>query len=62
MLWARGDYESTLRLERFWNDLASQHRFSLHCAYPLGLSDHSPSNQLIQSMCAVHSEVHSLWP
>jgi CheY-like chemotaxis protein len=61
LLWARGDYESTLRLEQFWNELASQHSFSLHCAYPMGLLDHAQNRKLITSMCPLHSELHSLW-
>ena len=60
LLWARGDFESTLRLEQFWNELASQHSFSLYCPYPLALLDNARNSKLIRSMCAVHSEIHSL--
>src|SRR2546425_5008851 len=36
-LWAAGQSEAALELERLWNDLARTHTFDLHCAYPIGL-------------------------
>ena len=35
LLWAEGQDEAALRLEKLWNQLATTHSFSLHCAYPL---------------------------
>jgi hypothetical protein len=35
LLWAEGQCEAAIQLERLWNDLARSYSFSLHCAYPM---------------------------
>jgi hypothetical protein len=34
VLWARGPYAATVRLEHLWNKLLESERFPLFCAYP----------------------------
>jgi len=36
ILWAEGEHEAAIQLEKLWNDLAKTHSFSLRCAYPIG--------------------------
>ena len=35
LLWADGRRDAAIRLEELWNELATSHRFSLICGYPL---------------------------
>jgi hypothetical protein len=55
LLWADGNKESAIRLERLWNDLAHTNSFSLHCAYPQNAFGPSDSDDLIE-IFAEHSE------
>ena len=60
LLWADGCQQATIRLEEFWNWLASKHRFSVRCAYPMKVSHQAENRQLMMSVCSVHSAVHSI--
>ena len=35
LLWAEGQAEAAIELEKLWNELAKTYSFSLHCAYPM---------------------------
>jgi DNA-binding NarL/FixJ family response regulator len=59
LLWANGYQQATICLEKLWNNLASEHHFSLSCAYPT--TDSLSSNRhLITSVCSVHSGIQSI--
>ncbi len=57
LLWARGEYQSALRLEQMWNELQKAHTFSLFCAYPMnGLGGHQ-FTESHSGVCTAHSRV-----
>lgn len=35
LLWAEGQCDAVLRVEKLWNELAKKRSSSLHCAYPM---------------------------
>lgn len=56
LLWADGDVAATIALEDLWNDLASERRFTLLCAYPLqGFDEHSRA--AFKQICRRHDGV-----
>src|SRR3954469_6073108 len=57
LLWADGNREAAIELECSWNKLASKHRFSLLCAYPLAGFNGNDSGDGIKDVCACHSRV-----
>lgn len=57
LLWAEGNHEAALELERLWNNLAQTHSFQLHCAYPLAGFRHAEDSRLFLRICAEHSDV-----
>jgi hypothetical protein len=58
VLWAEGKTRAAIRLEELGNELASQHAFSLLCAYPMsGFSDQKDNLSFLQ-VCQAHTHVH----
>lgn len=57
LLWEKGDSEATLALEAAWNELASTHRFTLLCAYPMGNFRGPENDHIFQKICAAHAHV-----
>lgn len=57
LLWQRGEAESALRLEQFWNKLAESHSFQLRCAYPIASFDREVHNELFSRICSEHHVV-----
>ena len=57
LLWSQGEYEAAIRLEELWNELATTHSFSLHCAYPVKSFDQHEHTELFSRVCAQHSSV-----
>src|ERR1700704_4349552 len=57
LLWEDGKYDAAIRLEQLWNELAKQHPFYLHCAYPIKgfAQDHHGAPFL--KICSEHSDV-----
>ena len=56
VLWETGQAGAAVDLEAMWNELASQHRFSLFCASPAAvLSDTEHANELAEVLGA-HSD------
>jgi hypothetical protein len=56
LLWAQGNEDAALALERLWNDLAHSNSFDLYCAYPksaFALGDEEP----FLKICREHSQV-----
>jgi signal transduction histidine kinase len=54
LLWQTGNRTGSLSLERFWNDLAKTHTFSLHCAYSLSLFNQHEYSELFKAITAEH--------
>jgi PAS domain S-box-containing protein len=57
LLWADGNREAAIELERAWNKLAQQHRFALLCAYPIAGFNGNGLGDGIQDVCSCHSRV-----
>ncbi|MFY9918390.1 MAG: MEDS domain-containing protein [Mycobacterium sp.] len=59
LLWAHGNVTGALTLEALWNDLASNRRFFLLCAYPENLLGEAPL-RAVNAMCERHSNLSLL--
>jgi MEDS: MEthanogen/methylotroph, DcmR Sensory domain len=59
LLWADGNVTGALALEALWNDLASNRRFFLLCAYPEALLVEAPLGA-VNAMCEHHSDLSLL--
>ena len=46
LLWAAGNQDGALALERLWNALLNERPFHLHCAYPRSLFSHDEHGML----------------
>ncbi len=57
LLWARGNPEAAIQLEKLWNDLARVHSFSLRCAYPITSFNREEFSEPFLRICAEHSAV-----
>ena len=57
LLWADGNYETAITLERLWNDLGKVHPFSLFCAYPMNGFGKETLAEPLAHVCASHSRV-----
>ena len=56
LLWADGQLEAAIALERLWNVLAQSHTFTLRCAYPHTAVDED-GGTTFRRICAEHSAV-----
>jgi hypothetical protein len=59
LLWSDGNVTGALALETLWNELASNRRFFLLCAYPEALLDEAPLHA-VNAMCDRHSDLSLL--
>jgi signal transduction histidine kinase len=57
LLWAAGNIDAALQLERLWNQLVHSHSFQLHCAYPIHVFGHEGYNRAFLDICAEHTHV-----
>ena len=57
LLWAEGKYESAMRVEALWNDLARTHSFLLRCAYPMAGFYKNEHTEPFLKICAAHSSM-----
>jgi hypothetical protein len=55
LLWARGEQESALKLERLWNDLGKNRRFALLCAYPFAHFEDGKNAEGFRHVCEAHA-------
>jgi hypothetical protein len=55
VLWAGGQKEAALALERLWNEALAGGRFYLHCAYPKSQFTYDSDRSSIGSICELHS-------
>jgi len=59
LLWARKQYEATIRLEELWNELSLTCKFYLCCAYPASAFRGISMGEAYARICAKHSNVAS---
>jgi PAS domain S-box-containing protein len=57
LLFADGQEEAALQLERLWNELAKTRKFYLHCAYPLGIFTDAAHAHSFEQICGEHHHV-----
>jgi hypothetical protein len=57
VLWQKGQPEAALRVEEYWNELATLQTFSLLCAYYLDNLDSRAYGGPLESMCKVHTHL-----
>jgi PAS domain S-box-containing protein len=57
LLWARGKFETAIRLEQLWNELQQREPFSLRCAYPIRGFDRAEHADAFLAICSEHSHV-----
>jgi PAS domain S-box-containing protein len=57
LLWAEGNSEAAIRVEKLWNKLGEDHAFSLFCAYPMNGFSNSANGQPLVHICQEHSRV-----
>ena len=55
LLWAAGQKDAALALERLWNEALADRRFYLHCAYPKSQFTYDSDRSGIGSICELHS-------
>jgi DNA-binding NarL/FixJ family response regulator len=56
-LWASGETDKAIGIERFFNELAKSHHIELLCPYPIPRERHADEN--LKSVCAEHTVVNS---
>jgi PAS domain S-box-containing protein len=55
LLWAEGQCEAAIQLEKLWNELAKTYSFALHCAYPMqGFRRQELADSLLR-ICSEHT-------
>ncbi len=59
LLWAQGDIETAIQLEKLGNRIAEMYDVDILCAYCLGNIHGALDTQVFQRICAEHSAVHS---
>jgi MEDS: MEthanogen/methylotroph, DcmR Sensory domain len=57
VLWRERRREAAEAIERFWNELRTEHNFSLLCACPLDSLDGRAYEGELQSVCALHTHL-----
>lgn len=57
LLWADGNSEAAIQLERLWNNLGRKWRFALFCAYPMAPFESEASAAGFGRICAMHAGV-----
>lgn len=57
VLWAEGKTRAAILLEELGNELASQHAFSLLCAYPMSGFPDQKNNLSFLQVCKAHTHV-----
>ncbi|MGZ4855818.1 MAG: MEDS domain-containing protein [Candidatus Angelobacter sp.] len=58
LLWAEGKKDSTIRLERMWNDLGQRHTFHLLCGYLASAFDGSEHRRYFFNICGEHTHIN----
>jgi len=59
LLWAQGNAEAAIQVEKLGNQLAKAYDLDILCGYRLGSVQGGMDSQIFQRICAEHSAVHS---
>ena len=59
LLWAEGNAEAAIQMEKLGNQLAETHDVDILCGYSLGSVQGGMNSQIFQRICAEHSAVYS---
>jgi DNA-binding NarL/FixJ family response regulator len=59
LLWAQGNAEAAIQIEKLGNQLASVHNVDIMCGYSLASFQGGMDTHIFQRICAEHSAVHS---
>ena len=59
LLWAQGNAEAAIQVEKFGNQLAQTNDVDILCGYSLGSVQGGMHSHIFQRICAEHSTVHS---
>jgi hypothetical protein len=57
LLWAQGQREAAIELERFWNELGNRESFTLRCGYPLRAFSRESEMDAVMQICSEHTHV-----
>jgi hypothetical protein len=56
IMWARGFYGATVKLEYLWHQFCTENSFAMFCAYPeIGFAENG--SEAIAHICAAHSKI-----
>jgi DNA-binding NarL/FixJ family response regulator len=59
-LWAQGNADAAIQVERLTDELARTHNVDILCGYVLNDSQEEGENHMYERICAEHSAVHAL--
>ncbi len=59
LLWAQGNAEAAIQVEKLGNHLAKTNDIDILCGYSLGSVQGGMDSQIFQRICAEHSAIHS---
>ena len=59
VLWAEGNAEAALRLERLWDEIGELYDVDILCGYPLASCQGGIGSHIFEKLCAAHTAVHS---
>ena len=57
LLWKRGEFQTAIRLEQHWNDLARLHPFSMFCTYMLDSAEAGSYDGPLHEIGHAHSDI-----
>lgn len=57
VLWKRGQYDTAMQLEDFWNDLSKKLEFSLLCSYSMDNLDPNAYDDSLELICKCHKHL-----
>jgi len=59
LLWAQGNAEAAIQVEKLGNQLTKTHDVDILCGYSLSIVQGGMDSHIVQRICAEHSAVHS---
>lgn len=59
ILWEHGDVDAAIDLELLWNEILTEHDFTLLCAYPTDALDHAELVD-VRRVCELHTDLTSM--
>jgi hypothetical protein len=59
LLWAQGNAEAAIQMEKLGNKLTKIHNVDILCGYSVGTVEREMDDHVFEQICAEHSAVHS---